>query len=101
MDTPADTLAPGRRVSLERFRRCPWWITLLWLFCLYMTVVYLPFDIFLKPVAADREVWFGVVLSGWWAKATEPCRVHKPTCSSRSKLIFVQQAAETIPSNHR
>ncbi len=37
-----------------------------------MAVVYLPFDIFLKPIAEDREVWFGVALSGWWAKATEP-----------------------------
>ena len=32
----------------------------MWLFCLYMTCVYLPFDMFLKPVATDREVWFGV-----------------------------------------
>ena len=71
METPADTLPHGR-VSLERLRGRPWWITLLWLFCLYMTVVYLPFDIFLKPIADDREVWFGLALSGWWAKATEP-----------------------------
>lgn len=42
------------------------------LFCLYMTFVYLPFDLFLKPVAEDKEVWFGIALSGWWAKATEP-----------------------------
>lgn len=41
-------------------------------FCLYMTFVYLPFDLFLKPVADDREVWFGLALSGWWAKVTEP-----------------------------
>ena len=44
----------------------------MWLFCLYMTCVYLPFDMFLKPVATDREVWFGIALAGWWAKATEP-----------------------------
>ena len=72
MATPTDTLPHGRRVSLDWFRAHPWWITLLWLFCLYMTVVYLPFDIFLKPIADDREVWFGLALSGWWAKATEP-----------------------------
>ncbi len=42
------------------------------LFCLYMACVYLPFDMFFKPVAQDREVWFGIALSGWWAKATEP-----------------------------
>lgn len=54
------------------FRARPWWMNVMWLFCLYMTCIYLPFDIFLKPVATDREVWFGVALSGWWAKATEP-----------------------------
>jgi hypothetical protein len=42
------------------------------MFCLYMTFVYLPFDFFLKPMAQDREVWFGVTLAGVWAKATEP-----------------------------
>ncbi|MCY4060691.1 MAG: hypothetical protein OXG44_22165, partial [Gammaproteobacteria bacterium] len=40
--------------------------------CLYMTFVYVPFDLLLKPVAADAEVWFGFTLHGWWAKATEP-----------------------------
>jgi hypothetical protein len=59
-------------LPLERFRGRPWWITLLWLFCLYMAIVYLPFDMFLKPIADDREVWFGLALSGGWAKATEP-----------------------------
>lgn len=47
-------------------------MNLLGLFCLYMACVYLPFDMFFKPVADDREVWFGLALSGWWAKATEP-----------------------------
>lgn len=50
----------------------PWWMNLMMAFCLYMTIIYLPFDLFLKPVAEDREVWFGFALSGWWAKATEP-----------------------------
>ena len=53
-------------------RRRPWWMNLLWGFCLYMTFVYLPFDLFLKPVAEDEEVWFGFVLHGWAAKLTEP-----------------------------
>ena len=44
----------------------------IFLFCLYMTFIYMPFDMFMKPVAEDREVWFGIMLSGWWAKATEP-----------------------------
>jgi hypothetical protein len=41
-------------------------------FCAFATVVYVPWDFFLKPVAEDREAWFGFLLSGYWAKATEP-----------------------------
>lgn len=58
-------------LSAEWARR-PWWLQLLLLFCLYMTFVYMPFDLFLKPVAEDEEVWFGIVLHGWAAKATAP-----------------------------
>jgi hypothetical protein len=47
-------------------------MNLMMLFCLYMTFVYMPFDLFLKPVASDEEVWFGLLLRGWAAKATEP-----------------------------
>lgn len=50
----------------------PWWMNLMWLFCLYMTFIYMPFDLFYKPVAEDAEVWFGFTLRGWYAKATEP-----------------------------
>ena len=32
----------------------------------------MPFDLFLKPVADDEEIWFGFTLTGWYAKATEP-----------------------------
>ncbi|MEO2194536.1 MAG: hypothetical protein ABGY72_00395 [bacterium] len=49
-----------------------WWMNLIFYFCVYMTVFYLPFDLFLKPVATDREIWFGLALTGWWAKVTEP-----------------------------
>ena len=49
-----------------------WWMNLIFLFCLYMTFIYMPFDLFWKPVEVDEEVWFGFVLHGWWAKATEP-----------------------------
>ena len=52
--------------------RRPWWMNLLFWFCLYMSFLYLPFDLFLKPVADDHEVWFGYTLTGWWAKATAP-----------------------------
>ena len=49
-----------------------WWMNLIFLFCLYMTFAYMPFDLFLKPVADDKEVWLGFTLHGWWAKATGP-----------------------------
>lgn len=44
----------------------------IWLFCLYMTFIYMPFDMFIKPVAEDEEIWFGFTLYGWAAKLTEP-----------------------------
>lgn len=47
-------------------------MTLLLGFCLYLVFVYVPFDLFWKQLASDREVWFGLVLRGWWAKATAP-----------------------------
>jgi len=50
----------------------PWWINAIWLFCLYMTFAYLPFDLFWKPIERDDEVWFGFAVHGVWAKATEP-----------------------------
>lgn len=50
----------------------PWWMNLIWAFCLYMTFIYMPFDIFTKPFERWEEVWFGYTLVGWWAKATEP-----------------------------
>ena len=54
------------------WRRRPWWMNLIFGFCVYMTFVYMPFDVFYKPVAEDQEVWFGFMLTGWWAKATAP-----------------------------
>ena len=56
----------------EDWRKRPWWMNLLFYFCVYMTVIYMPFDMFWKPVAEDEEIWFGFTLVGWWAKATEP-----------------------------
>ena len=50
----------------------PIWMNALMLFCAYMTFIYMPFDLFYKPVADDEEVWFGFILHGWAAKATEP-----------------------------
>ena len=54
------------------FEGRPVWLNLLMVFCAYMTFIYMPFDMFLKPVSEDKEVWFGILLSGWAAKATEP-----------------------------
>ena len=45
-------------------------MNLLFYFCVFMTFVYLPFDLFGKPVVEDQEVWFGFTLTGWWAKTT-------------------------------
>ena len=56
--------------------RRPWWMTLMYVFCLYMTFVYMPFDIFLKPVANDEEVWFGVTSSRRCTGATSLRRTH-------------------------
>jgi short-subunit dehydrogenase len=44
----------------------------LMLFSAYMAFVYVPWDLFAKPVAHDEEVWFGIRFTGWAAKATEP-----------------------------
>lgn len=50
----------------------PVWINALLLFCGYMTFIYMPFDLFIKPVEKDQEVWFGYMFTGWAAKATAP-----------------------------
>lgn len=52
--------------------RRSWWLNALLVFCLYMTFIYMPFDLFVKPVARDEEVWLGVTLHGWPAKLTAP-----------------------------
>ena len=52
--------------------RRPWWMNLMFGFCVYMTFIYMPWDIFIKPVAEDQEVWFGILFTGWAAKATAP-----------------------------
>lgn len=57
-------------VLRENFSARPIWLNVLLLFCAYMTFIYLPWDIFIKPVAEDREVWFGFTFAGWWAKGT-------------------------------
>ena len=56
----------------EDWHSRPWWMNLIFYFCAYMTFIYMPFDLFLKPVEEDQEIWFGFTLTGWYAKATEP-----------------------------
>jgi len=56
----------------ERLLARPWWLNVLLLFCVYMSVVYVPWDLFLKPVTHDEEVWFGIRLTGWAAKLATP-----------------------------
>ena len=51
----------------------PGWMNLLFGFCLYMTFIYLPFDLFWKAVEHDEEVWFGLTLTGWAAKQPSRC----------------------------
>ena len=57
---------------INEWKKRPWWMNLMWLFAIYMTFIYLPYDIFTKDVAIAEEVWFGVVFKGWWARLTEP-----------------------------
>jgi hypothetical protein len=54
------------------FEGRPIWLNVLLVFCAYMTFIYMPFDLFWKPVDQDEEVWFGYMLHGWMAKATAP-----------------------------
>ena len=56
----------------EDWSQRPWWMNLMFYFCIYMTIIYMPFDFFYKPVEHDEEVWFGITLYGWYAKLTEP-----------------------------
>ncbi|MDG2420326.1 MAG: hypothetical protein P8N40_01335 [Gammaproteobacteria bacterium] len=46
----------------------PHWMNTVMFFCFYMTFIYLPWDIFVKPLADDQEVWFGILFYGWLAK---------------------------------
>lgn len=50
------------------FRERPWWMSAVMVFCGYMAFVYVPWDLFLKPIEQDEEVWFGILFTGFWAK---------------------------------
>jgi hypothetical protein len=51
-----------------QFELRPWWMNGLLLFCAFMTFLYVPWDIFIKPLSQDQEVWFGFMFTGWSAK---------------------------------
>jgi hypothetical protein len=50
----------------------PWWMTVLMFLCALQVFILLPGDLLFRPLAEDQEVWFGYVLTGWAAKATNP-----------------------------
>lgn len=50
------------------FRERPWWMSALMVFSAYMAFIYMPWDIFVKPMDEDVEVWFGIAFEGFWAK---------------------------------
>jgi short-subunit dehydrogenase len=52
----------------DHMGRRPIWMNALLAFCAYMALIYLPWDIFIKPVERDVEVWFGLSFTGWAAK---------------------------------
>jgi hypothetical protein len=54
---------------LANLKTRPHWMNALMLFCAYMTFIYLPWDVLLKPLSEDQEVWFGLLFTGWAAKA--------------------------------
>lgn len=65
--TDGGSISIGERLrALLRGR--PYWINALMLFCFYMTFIYVPWDLLVKPVEVDREVWFGIMFEGWAAK---------------------------------
>ena len=60
----------------DLLREYPLSVSGVFLFSLFMTFVYLPYDFLLKPlfrpIEAAQEVWLGFMLRGWAAKLTEP-----------------------------
>jgi short-subunit dehydrogenase len=53
---------------VDMLRQRPWWMNVLLALCLFTTFVYMPWDVFVRPPAADVEVWFGIGLRGMAAK---------------------------------
>ena len=68
----------GERIQRAaiRLRSLPTAGAIVFAFSLFMTFVYMPYDVFGKPIfqeiADAREVWAGYMLRGVYAKLTEP-----------------------------
>ena len=64
------------RAAAAFLRRHPYPVGGVYLFALFMTFAYMPYDFLLKPfwggIDAAEEVWLGYRLRGWPAKLTEP-----------------------------
>ena len=86
------------------FHGRPWWMNAVMVFCAYMAFVYMPWDIFWKPVGQDQEVWFGYTFTGWGAKLTAiphwfvygaavyGFRRHRPWLAPAAALYVIQVA---------
>lgn len=57
-----------REWLFDVFRERPWWMSAIMIFCAWMAFVYAPWDVFVKPVGRDEEVWLGLTFHGWAAK---------------------------------
>jgi hypothetical protein len=55
----------------QEWSRRPIWMNLIFMFCLFMTFIYSPFDMFTKPLAEAEDVWFGYTFRDWPAKFGE------------------------------
>lgn len=56
----------------DRLQERPWWMNAMMITSAFLAYVYVPWDFFFKPLAEDQEAWFGILLTGWAAKLTEP-----------------------------
>ncbi len=52
----------------QRFAQRPGWMNALMVFAAFQVLVYSPWDILLKPLAEDEDVWMGILFTGWSAK---------------------------------
>lgn len=52
----------------HRLSQRPAWMNALMLFAAFQVFVYSPWDILIKPIDRDVDVWFGIMLTGWAAK---------------------------------